>query len=144
MQISNGMVPSVKAGAIDIPYSKAMIFEAALSIAGYATLMYNNVAYQVPVGKKLILIGLTSTAATAHNLGAGYGDASVAAAGAPAGAVDAYGNSGPTRWLAVFPGNPVNQWYNFYFQVPATKYPYAYFGGAVAVTATYIGYLENV
>lgn len=89
----------------------------------YRTLYRNNGAYQVPTGKKLLMLAVKSTAseASANRLIFGYGDNAVLSTTPPTNNVGLTVNGVDFEVCA---GSATDRESSMYFEVPAGKYPY--------------------
>lgn len=145
--ISNtGITPSITMGGVTLPLSMAIILHAANGTTlYYDSLRRNGAHYQVPVGKKLVIVALKGICTSAGQIftKVGYGNAAVSnTAAAPAGDVPIVMNGVDTgiNSTAAVAGNEVSV--PTYFEVPAGKYPYARSQNLPVVTM--IGYLVSV
>jgi hypothetical protein len=142
MPVIKNEKPMVTLAGVTLPLSIALLFNSYGSVsARYTTLRLNGAAYQVPVGKKLILVAVewsSSTAAGALFSG-GYGDTSVLdSASAPTNFVSNFFSPGASGASvgAVAKGF-------IYAEVPAGKYPVSLTSSAPAYGQV-LGYLVDV
>lgn len=143
----SNVVPSITMSGVVVPISRAVILTGfADTTTQFATLYRNNAAYQVPSGRKLIIVAVRafSAAANAGGVTLGYGDTSVSGTSAPTNSV-AFANSGisgsyvtgtSTSAGANLEGMPT------YFEVPSLKFPFMRVTFSTATSICVVGYLE--
>ncbi len=140
-----GFQPSVRVGGVTLPLGRAIILSARTdSTTQFSTLLRNGSAYQVPTGKKLILLGAYGyhSSGTPTGISLGYGDASTTTT-APAGRVDFMG--GASSFLFIFPANgTLSDGITFSWEIPAGKFPFIVSNSATTVNVILIGHLVDV
>lgn len=132
----NPVVPTVTMGGVTLPLNQAKIMKSICGIGLYDSFRYNGAIYQVPTGKKLVIVAIASTSTL--GAGNGYGEvgsatASVSNSSIPTGytSLTAYGG-GSSTMNQQSTNSP--QATAFYGEVASSKYPIAHCAGSDWVT----------
>lgn len=140
MKIHKNQVPMIELAGVSLPLSRAIILNAVTNTGSlYKSLRVANAAYQVPVGKKLIIIAVKviSENSTGGNQSIGYGDAA-ATGSIPTNAVTFDMKHSYSLDSSNNGGQPC------YYEISAGKYPYAYSSVNNVSSVTALGYLVDV
>ena len=138
--VFQGFQPTVSLSGVTLPLSRAMILNTRTDATNqFVTLRYKGLPYQVPTGKKLVIVALSLISGSAGSITMGYGDNATITT-VPANAVDFV--AGQYAWTGVSPGSTLVQ-YLINFEVPAGKYPFVTGGSASSHTVSYLAYLSD-
>ena len=146
MRVIKNEKSMVEMAGISLPLNKAIILNSySAADTEYKTLYRNGSAYQVPVGKKLIIVAVSAQASSTTSTVAfiGYGDNAVSSTVAPTNNVQ-MNISGSGNGALLFSGVSTNrQESQTYLEIPASKYPYIKLGSAIATVMSVLAYLED-
>lgn len=145
MRVIKNEKAMVEFAKVSLPLNKAIILTGNSTATAYDSLRRNGSFYQVPVGKKLIVVALRAQdfSGAASGVGfIGYGDNTVANSGpAPSNKVD-FSLGGLNHYIGAASGAYGIFESPLYFEVPAGKYLWMYGGASSKVTV--MGYLVDV
>lgn len=151
MKILKNEKAMISMGGVSLPLAQAIILIGQASASGsYWTMFRNDSAYQVPAGKKLVLVAIQSicnqSATGVETITIGYGDTVVAGVGAPTNNVELSAHNGGGGAILFSSANAGvnNGGEAIYFEVPAGKYAWVRNYTANNVTAKVMGYLVDV
>jgi hypothetical protein len=142
---SGSEVPMYEIGGVSVPLADAIVLSCFTQAAtDYVTMRKSGNQYQVPAGKKLIIVAIEGQNAGTSSAGAniGYADAATTG-GAPAGLQLFAGSSGVAfNVYSAHSGNKQSR--AVYFEIPTGKYPLIYGQTAVNQSWTILGYLVDL
>ena len=139
-----GFLPTITIAGVTLPLSKAVILNAKTNNStDYVTPNRSNVGYQVPAGKKLIVVGvqIAQSSSSPSSISIGYGDNATSST-VPTNAVYYLGTGG--NMIFNVPGNSAyRSEFNLYFEVPSGKFLFVNGCATAFSNIVIIGYLAD-
>ena len=147
MKITQGLVASISMAGITLPLSRGFILNGSTGTSnGYNTLYRNSVPYQVPTGKKLVVVATRVLASAGEVMYVGYGDTTSITSAAPTNAVtQSLGALNLIYITGSANGAGGENEVMINLEVPAGKYPYMLKGASAnQLYASFLCYLVDV